>query len=195
MNSTTVTKEAVRQVFVTKDSGALITLVIRSESSAVLISKKPHALIARPEAPCFHIDHSTGASVILAGQRGPAGVGIPGPAGGSAFQRTAGETLSALRVVYELDGTVHPLDYRDDDHIDLLLGITLTAADTGELLNVQRSGPLDDSSWNWTPGRIWLGADGALTQIYPVDGYDVLIGSAVSATRILLNLQDPIDLE
>lgn len=132
----------------------------------------------------------------VAGQ-GPPGIqGPPGPAGGSSLQRTAGETVSALRVAYEHDnGRVYALDYADADHIDALLGITLTAADAGQPVNVQRSGAIDDDGWNWTPGRVFLGAGGALTQSPPADGFDVLIGVAVSATRLILNLQDPIELE
>ena len=130
------------------------------------------------------------------GEQGPPGrPGEPGPAGGAAVQRLSGETLSALRAVYELDGEVYALDYRDAAHIDLLLGITLTAADQGQPVNVQRSGVLDDAGWAWTPGRVWLGADGRLTQTPPTDGFDVLIGAATSATRITLNLTETIELE
>ncbi|MTZ15226.1 hypothetical protein GNE00_15860 [Pseudomonas sp. JL972] len=136
-------------------------------------------------------DEETG--VVTAGEQGPPGP--PGPSGGSAIQRTAGETISALRVVYELAGAIHPLDYRDAANIDLLLGIALTAAPAGGAVNVQRSGVLDDNSWNWLPGRIYLGANGSLTQTPPADGFCVLIGAATSATRITLNLQDPIELE
>lgn len=121
--------------------------------------------------------------------------GEPGPAGGAAVQRLSGETLSALRAVYELDGEVYALDYRDAAHIDLLLGVTLTAADQGQPVNVQRLGAVDDGGWNWQPGRVWLGADGALTQAPPTDGFDVLIGTAVASGRLLLNLQDPLELE
>jgi hypothetical protein len=135
-------------------------------------------------------------TVVTAGDQGPPGVpGEPGPAGGSAFQRTAGEITSALRVLYEQGGQVYALDYRDTAHIDLILGISLTAAAAGQPLNVQRSGVLDDAGWSWTPGRVWLGANGALTQTPPVDGFDVLIGTAVSATRITLDITDPIELE
>lgn len=136
--------------------------------------------------------HMPELETVTVGEQGPPG--IPGPAGGSSVQRTAGATLSALRTVYELDGQVFPLDYRDAGHVDLLLGITLTAADLGSPVNVQRSGVLDDSNWAWTPGRVWLGIDGALTQTPPAEGFDVLIGAAVSATRITLNLTDPIEL-
>lgn len=129
------------------------------------------------------------------GEQGPPGrQGIPGPAGGAAVERVAGETLSALRVVYELDGQVFALDYRDASAIYLLLGLTLTAAAAGGHINVQRSGPLDDAAWNWTPGPVWLGADGGLTQVAPVDGFCVLLGSAVSPTRLILDFHQPISM-
>lgn len=121
--------------------------------------------------------------------------GVPGPAGGSTLQRTAGATLSALVVVYEENGEVFALDKGDDAHIDQLLGLTATAASIGSPINVQRTGAVDNSGWAWTPGRVYLGAGGALTQTPATDGNDVLIGRAVSATRLLLDIQDPIDLE
>lgn len=134
-------------------------------------------------------------AVLIPAGRGPEGPqGVPGPDGGSAFARVAGETISALRVVYEIDGRVFYLDAGDAEHIDLLLGITLTAAGTGETVNVQRSGAIDDAAWSWQPGRVWLGSDGSLTQTPPADGFAVLIGAAVSATRITLNIQDAIQL-
>lgn len=131
--------------------------------------------------------------LISSGDQGPPGP--PGPSGGAAVQRLAGSELSALRAVYELDGYVYPLDCRDSVHIDLLLGVTLTAADPGQPVNVQRSGVLDDAGWSWTPGRVWLGIDGRITQTPPTDGFDVLIGAATSATRITLNLTETIELE
>src|SRR5690606_23107372 len=108
--------------------------------------------------------------------------------------RDAGATLSALVAVYELDGEVFALDKDDDAHIDQLLGLTVTAASMGASINVQRSGAVNNSGWAWTPGRVYLGAGGALTQTPASDGFDVLIGRAVSATRLLLDLQDPIEL-
>ena len=128
--------------------------------------------------------------LISSGDQGP-----PGPPGGVVIQRSAGHLISALRVVYEASGLVYVLDYRDAAHIDLLVGITMTAADGGAPIAIQRAGEISDSGWAWTPGRVYLGVAGQLTQTPPETGYSVLIGSAVSATRILLNLQDPIELE
>lgn len=126
----------------------------------------------------------------------PGPPGPIGPAGGIAVSRNTDGPLSALLIVWEdTDGTVRPLDRSDGDHIDLLCGLTLTATGSAGMVNVQRSGTVDDSSWSWTPGRVYLGANGTLTQTPPVDGFSVLVGVAVSPTRLILNVQDPIELE
>lgn len=195
MKSSLVIQSRRGETFIARNQGVIVTMIVRDQQRAAFIAKGLRVEISKPSSACVHISREKGAAVILAGQRGPQGIGIPGPAGGSAVQRLAGETLSALRAVYELNGEVFTLDYRDASHISLLLGITLTAGSSGQLLNIQRSGAIDDSGWSWSPGPVWLGVDGALTQISPVDGYDLLIGSATAATRITLNLQDPIALE
>ena len=135
--------------------------------------------------------------IITEAKQGPAGpVGPPGPAGGAAFIRQSDGPLSALRVVWEdALGVVRPLDAGDEDHIDLVSGLTLTAAASAGPVTVQRFGPVDDAAWAWTPGLVYLGANGALTQTPPVDGFDLLIGAAVSATRLILDFQNPIELE
>lgn len=135
--------------------------------------------------------------VVTDVEQGPPGPPGPiGPAGGVAFTRPTPAPLSALRVVWEdVAGTVHPLSADDADHIDLVCGLTLTATSGPGDVTVQRSGPITDAAWNWAPGRVYLGMGGALTQSPPEDGFDVLVGVAVSATRLILNFQDPIELE
>ncbi|WP_218243261.1 hypothetical protein [Comamonas fluminis] len=131
-------------------------------------------------------------------QQGPPGPpGIPGPAGGQVLQRMAGIAISALVAVFEdLSGAVWPADPNVEGDVLALLGVTVSAASAGHPINVQRMGHIDDSSWQWQPkGRIFLDQEGRLTQRVPESGYDVLIGVALSATRILLNIQDPIELE
>ena len=130
-------------------------------------------------------------SVAEQGPPGPAG-----PSGATTFVRQSAGALSAMRIVWEDEaGVVFALDSADDDHIDLLCGITLTATSDAGPVTVQRTGAVDDSAWDWTPGRVYLGADGALTQSPPSTGFDVLVGVAVSPTRLILNFQDPIELE
>ena len=169
-------------------------VVLPQECEAVVIHSERSVVITQPGGETVVVQQPEPATVVVT--RGiPGPPGQPGPAGGTALQRTAGETLSALRAVYELDGEVFSLDFQDEDHIDLLLGITLTAANPGQPINVQRSGAIDDSGWSWVPGRVYLGANGALTQVPAAAGFDVFIGVALSATRLILNFQDPIELE
>lgn len=153
--------------------------------SVQILSEEPQSTVLAEEVEVIE--------VLSEGEQGPPGP--PGPSGGSTLQRTAGTTLSALVVVYEEGGEVFSLGKDDDAHIDQLLGLTVTAASIGNPINVQRTGAVDNSGWAWTPGRVYLGAGGALTQTPATGGNDVLIGRAVSATRLLLDIQDPIDLE
>ena len=195
MKSVLVARSPRDEVVISAARDSALTMLVRNRQDAVFIAKGAKVFISKPTPHCLHVNHEAGSSVILAGQRGPPGIGIPGPAGGSAVQRRYGETLSALKVVYELEGLVFSLDYRDEEHIHLALGVTLTSGEQATLGNVQRSGTIEDSAWTWSPGRVWLGADGSLTQVAPVAGYDLLIGFAPSATRINLTIQDPIELE
>jgi hypothetical protein len=107
----------------------------------------------------------------------------------------AGAVLSALTAVYERNGVVLPLDYRDTDNIDYFLGITTKSATTNANIQVQRSDVIEDNFWSFVPGRVYLGVNGTLTQTHPTDGFDLQVGVAVSPTRLVLNIQDPIELE
>lgn len=136
--------------------------------------------------------------LLTEARQGPPGpAGIPGPAGGQVLQRKAGMDTSALLVVYEdLFGSVWPADPDAESDVLALLGVTVSAAVAGQPINVQRLGHIDDEAWQLQPGkRVFLGAQGRLTQEPPQAGYDVLIGMAISQTRLLLNIQDPIELE
>ncbi|WP_080747151.1 hypothetical protein [Comamonas thiooxydans] len=136
--------------------------------------------------------------LLTEAQQGPPGpAGIPGPAGGQVLQRKAGMDTSALLVVYEdLFGSVWPADPDAESDVLALLGVTVSAAVAGQPINVQRLGHIDDEAWQLLPGkRVFLGGQGRLTQEPPQAGYDVLIGMAITSTRLLLNIQDPIELE
>lgn len=116
------------------------------------------------------------------------------PGGGDSGIRQAGETISALRVVYELHGQVFLLDQADATHIDLLLGIAITSGDVGDTIIVQRAGTLDDANWTWTADPVYLGSNGMITQVAPTTGFRVRLGASPMPTRINLDISEPIDL-
>lgn len=104
----------------------------------------------------------------------------------------ASESISALKCVYYKNNEVRVLDYRDEDNIDFFLGITITAATQGSAITIKRTGLLQDSFFNFTLNKIFLGEFGSLTQIPPTTGYDLEIGVAVARDKLLLNVQSPI---
>jgi hypothetical protein len=148
-------------------------------------------------APQIVVTTERKVQVVTAGQQGVSGPpGQPGPAGGAAFNRQTDGPLSALKAVWEdANGVVRVLDYRDPDHIDLYAGVTTTATAQAGTVTVQRSGPLDASGLGLTPGRVWLGADGALTQIPPETDFDLLIGYAVAPNRLILDPAEAVTLQ
>lgn len=157
----------------------------------------PGADIAQEAPPAPIVTQVRQEQVVLAGVRGrPGPPGQPGPAGGSAFLRTAGEPLSALVAVYEDTlGAVRVLQPDDEDNVDMLVGVTVTAAGAGELVTVQRSGALDAAGLGLVPGRVWLGGNGRLVQTPPEDGFDVLLGYATAEQRLYIDISEPIQLE
>lgn len=154
------------------------------EPRAVAIQQNRSQGLAYQGVPLFN---------VVAGLQGRQGKqGIPGPSGGSVIQRVAGEAISALRVLYELDDQVYVLDAQDAEHADLAVGISITAAAAGQDIQIQRDGALDDGSWSWAPGLVFNGADGIPTQVVPADGVELILGSSTGPQRINLNFFQPL---
>lgn len=129
--------------------------------------------------------------VVMAGMRG-----ATGKDGDSEFLKAiAGDNISALKVVYSKAGIAYPLDHNDTQHIFYLAGVAISAACKGNPVTIRRYGAVVDPAFNFKLGRVYLGADGVLTQTPVTKGYLVLIGSAIDQQTLLLNIQDPIELE
>lgn len=104
---------------------------------------------------------------------------------------TAGEDLSGHRAVRVVDGIAWYADASTPAHAGQIVGITAGAALAGSAVSIQASGALDEPSWSWSAGLVWLGAAGALTQVPPASGISQILGRALSATRLLISLQTP----
>ena len=193
ITSTVVVERLRTDVVVHNDS---TTVVVQGpEPQSLAVQGGSTALVQQAVAGALVLVPVVETLVVGTGVQGPPGPqGAIGPAGGTAMQRIAGHTVSALRVVWEDEhGRVRYLSATDEDNIFCLLGVTLTAADTGGLVDVQRSGAMDDNGWSWSKGqRVYLGANGGLTTQPAEVGFQVLVGVAVSPTRLLLQLQDPV---
>ncbi|MCJ2072417.1 hypothetical protein MKK75_27105 [Methylobacterium sp. J-030] len=81
------------------------------------------------------------------------------------------------------------------DHCGSVLGLSAGAAADGAAVIVVQAGPMVDPSWTWTPGPIWLGLDGALTQDppeLPAAAFRQKLADATGPTRIVVGLAHPI---
>lgn len=77
----------------------------------------------------------------------------------------------------------------------LCVGISSGAAAIGENIDVQPNGKIIDIvGWSWSVGGlIYLGSVGGLTQSVPSAGeWYVVVGVALSATAMVINIQNPV---
>lgn len=119
----------------------------------------------------------------------PGALGPQGPPGVAAEQvlltRTALAALGGHRVV-TATGT-GSLTYASNDtagHLEVPLWLTLGAIAAGATGTVLAFGPVSEPSWAWTPGPLYLGTNGLLTQTPPSSPalFSVQVGYATSPT-------------
>ena len=102
---------------------------------------------------------------------------------------TAGEALSGHRAVTRRpDGQIGYASNTNPAHVHAPVWITTGAAANGAAVEAVAYGPLTEPSWNWTPGPVFLGADGLLTQIPPVaPAFLTQIAVATRATELFID--------
>lgn len=124
------------------------------------------------------------ATALQVGPQGPPG-SITGD--GSVPTFTAGAALSGHMAVRAVgDGSVVYASADQPSQAGTVLGITTGAAQAGAQVSVVTAGPVDEPSWAFAPGPVWLGLNGALTQVLPQGGMLQQIGIALLPTRLLV---------
>jgi hypothetical protein len=77
-----------------------------------------------------------------------------------------------------------------------VIGISTGAAAQGDMVTVKPSGKIDDSSWNWNPGKgLFLGHQGLMAQDAPDTGAIVPLGFVVTPMRIFISIGSRIERE
>lgn len=75
-----------------------------------------------------------------------------------------------------------------------MLGISITAGDAGSAISIKAGGSIDDAGWSWSPGFVFAGPSGALTQVPPATGWEIVVGYAPAPTRLNLTFDEPVKL-
>lgn len=119
--------------------------------------------------------------------------GEPGAAAGTTVEYPIAYAVSGHRmVVLNEDQEVIYADNTIVAHANKILGMTIGAATVGNVF-IQSGGELTEPSWSWTLDvPIWLSTNGLLTQTVPVSGFSLIIGFPVTATKIFINIREPI---
>lgn len=113
--------------------------------------------------------------------------------GGSTIQLVANGAIGGHRlVIADAAGLAIYADQADPTHYGRVLGLTRGAAASGGTLDIALAGDVTEPSWTWNPGPLWAGSNGLLTQLPSTTGWLQQVATALTATRIVLDLKQPI---
>lgn len=158
-----------------------MTGVVVVKKNSVLVVKRSNQVVVIKE---------TVARVISAGVRLVQNI----YQGGDAMQYPAGENLGGHRMVVLNDSqqAIYAVN-TTLTHANKVLGMTTGAAALGGMATVQTGGEITEPSWGWVLDQpIYLGINGLLTQTPPIAGFSLIIGFPITATKIFINLREPL---
>lgn len=115
------------------------------------------------------------------------------PSDGEKVQKdfTAGEDISALRMVKYDDPSTVSLADKDLITDAQTIGMAITAATTGNTVSVVTFGQVDDASFMFPVNTcLFLGDDGAITDIPPTTGHNVPIGIGLGNGSIFIDIDE-----
>lgn len=122
-------------------------------------------------------------------------MGVQGPPGeteGATKNLTAGETIFGHRVVRVNGSAVYHPNIAIDAHADQVVGIATQSGSTGNLVSVRTKGTLTEPSWTWSPGFVWCGSNGVLTQSPSATGWLMVVGRVLSPMSIDVDVEPAI---
>lgn len=135
--------------------------------------------------------------IVELGQQGPPGrQGPPGPAGDAITVKVGPLPISGHSVVAcNAQGELIAADATNPAHRGAVLGVVADAYSPGDDAVVQTGFVLEHSGWAWAPGPVLVGLAGQLAQALPPGAlFSQVIGQALSATRVLIDINPPITL-
>ncbi|MEO5344211.1 MAG: hypothetical protein H7842_12915 [Gammaproteobacteria bacterium SHHR-1] len=104
----------------------------------------------------------------------------------------AGAAISALKVVKIEDNLAYAASSTISGDSGKIVGIATTGADLGASLLVRIMGEMSNDVWAWTPGPLFINETGDLVSTPPATGFVQRIGRAISPTKIIVDIEQPI---
>lgn len=141
------------------------------------------------------VDEVEVVSIVAVAEQGPRGIqGIQGPAGGTTTVTVGATPLSGhSAVAVDAAGLLIQADCTNPAHRGAVLGLLANAYSPGDQAVVQTAFTLKHSGWTWSPGPVFVGTAGQLTQTLPVGAvFSQVVAHALSPTLVLVDVQPPI---
>lgn len=168
-------------------------------SDQIVISEQDNQLVLEDSKTQLVVVTDNQATIVEVQARGPQGVkGDKGDAStNSVF--IAGMNLGGHRIVASSPTENSKVIYADSSissHANLVLGMTLNAANEGDEISVAIFGEFTEPSWNWVLGQpIFLANDGTMTQVTPTANeanFSLIVAIPITATKIFVSIREPI---
>lgn len=165
------------------------SVLVRTPNTAVVTVVDARAVVVSQPQPF--------STVAVRGVPGPRGIqGLQGPAGDAITVTVGALPLSGHSVVsVDASGLLVKADSTDVAQRGAVVGLIANAYASGEQATVLTGFTLAHAGWSWTPGPIFVGAAGQLSQSLPPGAvFSQVVAHALSATIVLIDLQPPIAL-
>ncbi|WP_212646591.1 hypothetical protein [Delftia sp. PE138] len=175
-----------------------MTTVVSSEPSAAVIERQNSVVVTRESGKTHVVQQPAPPAVVVTrGIPGPEGKRGPvGPAGDTITVKVGPQAISGHSVVAcNAQGELIAADATNPAHRGAVLGVVADAYSPGDDAVVQTGFVLEHSGWAWAPGPVLVGLSGQLAQAPPAGAlFSQVIGQALSATRVLIDINPPITL-
>lgn len=164
--------------------------VLRPEL-AISLNRPAHAIDVSRNDYAIGVSHPLYEIDIQRGTQGPQG--IPGPPGGQVVLYEAGQDLSSGRAVVIDGGDAFYFQPGTALHAGRVVGVTKTAALSGNDVQVQLSGEFTDAGLGLTVDRpVFAGANGVLSVTPSPTGIVQMMGVSISADEMIIQIQLPL---
>lgn len=160
-----------------------------------LVTVEEIQILAQQPDDSVLVDEVEAVRVVAVAEQGPRGPqGVPGPAGGTTTVTVGVTALSGhSAVAADAAGLLIKADCTNPAHRGAVLGLLANAYSPGDQAVVQTAFTLEHSGWTWTPGPVFVGAAGQLTQTLPIGAvFSQVVAHALSPTLVLVDVQPPI---
>ncbi len=162
--------------------------VVTLPGERTVLVESPVNQVVEIDKDTFIVESTPEINVVTVGEQGPAG-----PAN-SFITKTASVAIGGHRVVV-LNASEQAI-YADSSitaHADKVLGVSTGAADAGASVQVQTYGEMVEASFSFTPElAVYASTNGLMTQTPPASGFKRGIGFALAATKLFIDLREPV---